>query len=44
MSVVWKTGDGWVQHNPPAHHPCREEWLKQKEKEKSYDEKRTENS
>jgi hypothetical protein len=44
MSVVWKKGDGWVQHNPPAHHPCREEWLKQKEKEKSYDEKCIEDS
>jgi len=41
MSVVWKKGEGWVQHNPPAHHPCREEWLKQKEKEK--DNARTDN-
>jgi len=32
MSILWKTGEGWVQHNPPLHHPSREEWLKQKEK------------
>jgi hypothetical protein len=33
-SIPWKTGDEWVQYNPPAHHPSREEWLKQKAKEK----------
>ena len=34
MSVVWKQGEGWVIHNPPKGHPCYEEWLKLKEKEK----------
>ena len=33
-SLVWKQGDGWVQYNPPRHHPCYEEWMKLKEKEK----------
>jgi ribonucleoside-diphosphate reductase alpha chain len=33
-SLLQEFEEGWVQHNPPAHHPCREEWLKQKEKEK----------
>ena len=32
-SLVWKQGDGWVQYNPPRHHPCYEEWMKRKEKE-----------
>ena len=32
--VVWKQGDGWVQYNPPKHHPSYEEWMKQREKEK----------
>ena len=31
---VWKRGEGWVQYNPPRHHPCYEEWMKLKEKEK----------
>jgi len=31
--VMWKQGDGWVQHNPPKHHPSYEEWMKRKEKE-----------
>jgi hypothetical protein len=31
---MWKRGDGWVQYNPNPHHPCYEEWMKQKEKEK----------
>ena len=33
---VWKRGDGWVQFNPPRHHPCYEEWMK-KRKEKEND-------
>jgi hypothetical protein len=36
-SRVWKRGDDWVQHNPPRHHPCYEEWMKQREKEKYND-------
>ena len=32
--LVWKRGNGWVQHNPPRHHPCYKEWMKLKEKEK----------
>ena len=31
--LMWKRGDGWVQYNPNPHHPCYEEWMKQKEKE-----------
>ena len=32
--LVWKQGDGWIQYNPPRHHPCYEEWMiKQKEKD-----------
>ena len=31
---VWKRGEGWVQYNPPRHHPCYEEWMKLKDKEK----------
>ena len=31
--LIWKQGDGWVQYNPPRHHPCYEEWMKRKEKE-----------
>jgi len=31
--TVWKKGEGWVQHNPPQHHPSREEWEKHKEKQ-----------
>ena len=30
---IWKKGDGWVQYEPPRHHPCYEEWVKRKEKE-----------
>ena len=30
---IWKQGDGWVQYEPPRHHPCYEEWVKRKEKE-----------
>ena len=33
-SLIWKQGEGWVQHNPPRHHPQYEEWMKMKEKEK----------
>jgi hypothetical protein len=24
-SLVWKQGDGWIQHDPPKGHPCYEE-------------------
>tara|TARA_R100000406_G_scaffold38748_1_gene25752 strand:- start:803 stop:931 length:129 start_codon:yes stop_codon:yes gene_type:complete len=34
---VWKQGAGWVQYNPPRHHPQYKEWMKQKEKEKEND-------
>ena len=27
----WKKGKGWVQWNPPRHHPCYEEWMNKKE-------------
>jgi hypothetical protein len=33
-SLVWKQGDGWIQHDPPKGHPCYEEWIKLKEKDK----------
>tara|TARA_A200000159_G_scaffold70613_1_gene65600 strand:+ start:680 stop:790 length:111 start_codon:yes stop_codon:yes gene_type:complete len=32
--MIWKQGNGWVQYDPPKSHPCYEEWMKQKEKEK----------
>lgn len=32
--MIWKRGNGWVQHNPPRNHPQYEEWMKKKEKEK----------
>ena len=31
--LAWKRGDGWVQYNPPRHHPCYDEWSKKREKE-----------
>ena len=31
--LIWKQGDGWVQYNPPRHHPYYEEWIKRKEKQ-----------
>jgi hypothetical protein len=38
-SRVWKMGDGWVQHNPPHHHPCYEEWMKLKQQKEKYNDK-----
>jgi hypothetical protein len=35
---VWKRGEGWVQYNPPRHHPQYEEWMKMREKEKENEE------
>jgi len=32
--LIWKQGEGWIQHNPPRSHPCYNEWMKLKEKEK----------
>lgn len=32
-SLVWKRGDGWVQHDPPKGHPCYKEWLELKMKQ-----------
>ena len=31
--MVWKRGDGWVQHDPPKGHPCYNEWMALKLKE-----------
>ena len=31
--LIWKQGDGWVQYNPPRHHPCYEAWVKRTETE-----------
>ena len=36
--LIWKQGDGWVQYNPPRHHPCYEEWMRQREKERQNEE------
>lgn len=32
--LIWKQGEGWIQHDPPQNHPYYEEWMKLKEKEK----------
>lgn len=32
--LIWKQGEGWIEYGPPRNHPCYEEWMKLKEKEK----------
>lgn len=32
--LVWKQAEGWIQYDPPQSHPCYQEWMKLKEKEK----------
>jgi len=36
--LIWKQGDGWVEYNPSKNHPCYDEWMKLKEKEKEKNE------
>jgi len=31
--LIWKRGKGWVQYDPPRHHPQYAEWIKYKEKQ-----------